>query len=332
MLVDPHDEKAISDALLRLVSDRNLWADCRRNGLRNIHLFSWPQHCRTYLGRIALCRMRHPQWKEESDVGQLDEEPQSDSLRDVNDLSLRLSIDDKLTANGSLDITETNHYKAVQNGDGHTVSDFKHELEKVRKEALPDENESYKTSSAEKSIASNGSVSYKVPCLRRKRKFVVIALDLYNTRGMPDHTLVQSIREIIRATKMNLFPRSPGFILSTALSLKETVEMLCAGELQCEFDALICSSGSELYYPASNAHEACNGALEPQFFADPDYATHIEYRWGGEGLKKTMAKLLNIEEAGEGTENTGDCAIIEDQANSNSHCLCYEVKEPSKVS
>lgn len=331
LLVDPHDQKGISEALLRLVSDRSLWAECRRNGLKNIHLFSWPQHCQTYLARIALCRMRHPQWKDEATInGQLDEDSEGDSLRDVNDISLRLSIDDKLPANGSLETMEA--HKAAQNGGAHgysIVSDFKHELEKVRKEALRDENDSYRTSSAEKSVTSNGSLVTKVPHLRRKRKFVVIAVDSYNACGRPDNTLVQIIREIINATKTNLFPRPPGFILLTALSLKDTVDMFRLGELKNDFDALICSSGSELYYPANNAHEA-NTALEPQLFADPDYSTHIEYRWGGEGLKRTMARLLNIEGV-EKIGNKGDCAIVEDHKNSNSHCLAYEVKDPSKV-
>ncbi|KAM1774412.1 hypothetical protein ACFX1R_045808 [Malus domestica] len=48
LLVDPHDQRSIVDALLKLVSDKQLWARCRQNGLKNIHLFSWPEHCKTY--------------------------------------------------------------------------------------------------------------------------------------------------------------------------------------------------------------------------------------------------------------------------------------------
>ncbi|KAI5058997.1 hypothetical protein GOP47_0025316 [Adiantum capillus-veneris] len=326
LLVDPHDEKSIADALLRLVTDRGQWVECRRNGLKNIHLFSWPQHCRTYLARIALCRMRHPQWKDESN-GDLTEEAASDSLRDLNDLSLKLSIDDKLTmTNGISEILQ----KAAENVDtAQIVSNFKHELEKVREDFLPDENEPFRSSSLGRVISSIDSSSNKVPSIRRKRVFVVIALDLYNEHGMPDHALVSSIKEIIKATKTTIFPRSPGFVLSTALSLRETGELLCAGDLQKEFDALICSSGSELYYPSStNAHESCNGGVDAQFFADPDYATHIEYRWGGEGLRKTMARLWNSDES---NEVKGESAVIEDVEYSNSHCLCYQVKEPSEV-
>eukprot|EP01018_Ginkgo_biloba_P035457 Gb_13184 [translate_table: standard] len=33
---------------------KNLWDECRQNGLKNIHLYSWPQHCRIYLSRARM--------------------------------------------------------------------------------------------------------------------------------------------------------------------------------------------------------------------------------------------------------------------------------------
>ena len=94
LLVDPHDQNAIAQALLKLVADKNLWQECRRNGLRNIHLYSWPEHCRTYLTRVAGCRLRNPRWLKDTpaDAGADEEEFLEDSM-DAQDLSLRLSID-----------------------------------------------------------------------------------------------------------------------------------------------------------------------------------------------------------------------------------------------
>ncbi|GMH20280.1 hypothetical protein Nepgr_022121 [Nepenthes gracilis] len=105
LLLDPHDQHAISDALLKLVSEKNLWNECRRNGWKNIHLYSWPEHCRTYLTRVAACRMRHPQWQTDTPMDEMtNEESLNDSLTDVQDMSLRLSIDaDKSSINGSVD-------------------------------------------------------------------------------------------------------------------------------------------------------------------------------------------------------------------------------------
>ncbi|MCH1922502.1 hypothetical protein L9G15_24135, partial [Shewanella sp. A3A] len=64
-------------------------------GLRNIQLYSWPEHCRTYLTRIAGCRIRNPRWLMDTpaDAAAEEEEALEDSLMDVQDLSLRLSID-----------------------------------------------------------------------------------------------------------------------------------------------------------------------------------------------------------------------------------------------
>ena len=53
LLVDPHDAAAVTEALLSLLADKARWAECRRNGLRNIHRFSWSHHCRLYLSHVA---------------------------------------------------------------------------------------------------------------------------------------------------------------------------------------------------------------------------------------------------------------------------------------
>ncbi|KAG5065959.1 hypothetical protein JHK86_009690 [Glycine max] len=52
LLIDPHDHKSIEEALLKLVADKNIWLECRKNGLKNIHRFSWPEHCRNYLSHV----------------------------------------------------------------------------------------------------------------------------------------------------------------------------------------------------------------------------------------------------------------------------------------
>ena len=63
ILVDPHNQNDIAEALYRLVSDKQLWAKCRQNGLDNIHRFSWPEHCKNYLSRVGTLKSRHPHGK-----------------------------------------------------------------------------------------------------------------------------------------------------------------------------------------------------------------------------------------------------------------------------
>ncbi|KAH9680643.1 putative sucrose-phosphate synthase 3 [Citrus sinensis] len=315
LLVDPHDQQAIADALLKLVSEKNLWVECRKNGWKNIHLFSWPEHCRTYLTRVAACRMRHPQWQTDTPVDEMAAEESSfnDSLKDVQDMSLRLSVDgDKSSLNGSLD------YTAASSGD--PVQDqVKRVLSKIKK---PDSDSNDKE--AEKKLLEN--VVSKYPMLRRRRRLIVIALDCYDSKGAPDKKMIQIMYDVFKAVRLDpQTARVTGFALSTAMPVSETIEFLNSMKIEAnEFDALICSSGGEMYYPGTYTEEG--GKL----FPDPDYASHIDYRWGCDGLKKTIWKLMNTTEGGENSKNSSS-PIQEDQKSSNAHCISYLIKDPSKA-
>ncbi|KAG6731180.1 hypothetical protein I3842_01G116700 [Carya illinoinensis] len=314
LLVDPHDDQAIASALLKLLSEKNLWNDCRKNGLRNIHLFSWPEHCRTYLTRVAACRMRHPQWQTDTPEDDMAaDESLNDSLKDVLDMSLRLSVDgDKSSLNGSLDL-------AVATGDPELQDRVKQVLSRIKKpESVPKDFEcSHK-------LLEN--VASKYPMLRRRRRLIVIALDCYDSNGAPEQNMIQIVQEIIKSVRLDSqTARVSGFALSTAMPMSETIEFLMSGNIQVnEFDALICSSGSEVYYPGTYSEE--DGKLLP----DPDYASHIDYRWGCEGLKKTIWKLINTSEGGENSYESSS-PIQEDVKSSNAHCISYLIKDPRKA-
>ncbi|CAI7837225.1 unnamed protein product, partial [Closterium sp. NIES-53] len=108
LVVDPHDANALASALLQLVADRTLWTDCRKSALANIHKYSWPQHCASLLTRVAQSRLRHPVWRAAALFDQVaagtthsNTGLQSESLRDIQDLSLRLSFDGKFWGGGS---------------------------------------------------------------------------------------------------------------------------------------------------------------------------------------------------------------------------------------
>ncbi|CAL1384492.1 unnamed protein product [Linum trigynum] len=312
LLVDPHDQYAIADALLKLVSEKNLWHDCRRNGWKNIHLFSWPEHCRTYLTRVAACRMRHPQWQTDTPFEECPAEQSSlnDSLKDVQDMSLRLSIDgfsssvDYLAASGERDIQDQ----------------VKNVMSRMKKP------ESISSNDNEPVKPETGLSKY--PLLRKRRRLIVIALDYYDNKGEPEGKMVKILQDIMKAIRMDsLFARVSGIAISTAMSLPETQAFLKSAKLQtAEFDALICSSGSELYYPGAYAEG--DGKLYP----DPDYATHIDYRWGCEGLKNTIWKLMNSPDQNGGPSKTGSSSPIEkDDKLNNTHCITYLIKDPSRV-
>ncbi|KAJ7980527.1 Sucrose phosphate synthase [Quillaja saponaria] len=314
LLVDPHDQHAIADALLKLLSEKNLWHDCRKNGWKNIHLFSWPEHCRTYLTRVAACRMRHPQWQTDTPGDEVAaEESLNDSLKDVQDMSLRLSVDgEKYSLNGSLDL-------AAAGGDNEMPDQVKRVLSKIKKpESDPRESEG-----GNKML---DNVASKYPLLRRRRRLIVIALDCYDRGGAPDRKMIRIVQNIIKAVRLDSqAARFSGLALSTAMPVSEAVEFLTSGSIQVnEFDALICSSGSEVYYPGTYTEE--DGKLLP----DPDYASHIDYRWGFDGLKKTIWKLMNTPEGEENSDQPAN-SIEEDLKSSNSHCISYLIKDPNKA-
>ncbi|XP_075516423.1 LOW QUALITY PROTEIN: putative sucrose-phosphate synthase 2 [Primulina tabacum] len=312
LLVDPHDQQSIADALLKLVSEKNLWHECRKNGWKNIHLFSWPEHCRTYLTRIAACRMRHPQWQTDCPADELAaEESLNDSLKDVQDMSLRLSIDgEKTSLNESLDITAAGSDPELQD-------QVKRVLRKMRRPESVAQDFDF-----DKKVTDLPS---KYPMLRRRRKLVVIALDCYDSKGFPDKKMIHIMQEIFKANKLDPHnAKMTGFALSTAMPIFELVEFFKSGSIKInDFDALICGSGSEVYYPGTYTEE--NGKLYP----DPDYASHIDYRWGADGLKKTIWKLMNSSE--DAKSGHSSIAIEHNAKSSNSHCLSYLIKDPSLV-
>ncbi|CAA6668386.1 unnamed protein product [Spirodela intermedia] len=274
LLVDPHDQKAIADALLKLVADKNLWTECRKNGWKNIHLFSWPEHCRTYLTRVAACRMRHPQWQVDTPLdGMPAEESLGDSLTDFQESSLRLSVDgEKISLNDP------------------------DELEKVAEEE------------DDPSSRARGDLLHRpqqVPLLRRRRRLFVIALDCYDDSGRPDRRMLQVIQEVFRAVKLDSqLARISGFALTTAMPISETVELLKSGRIRpAEFDALICSSGSEVYY--RNLH------LPPRGEEDD-----------GEADERPRRQLRRLPAA---------TVVDEDVQSSGPHCVSFFVNDCSSA-
>ncbi|XP_044485639.1 probable sucrose-phosphate synthase 3 [Mangifera indica] len=315
LLVDPHSKEDITDALLKLVSDRNLWHECRKNGWKNIHLYSWPEHCRTYLTRVAACRMRYPQWQTDTPLDEIPDEESflNDSLKDVQDMSLRLSVDgDKSSLNESLD------YKAAASGD--PVQD---QVTRVLSKIKKPESDSKDNKEVGKKTVDN--LMSKYPLLRRRRKLIVIALDCYDSKGAPEKKTAQIVQDMFKAVRSDAeLAKVSGFALSTAMGVSETMEFLKSEKIQVnDFDALICSSGGEVYYPDTYTEA---GKLSP----DPDYASHIDYRWGIDGLEKTIWKLLSTSDSGS-ESNQSSWVIEPDKKSSNAHCISFLIKDPSKI-
>ncbi|KAE8732804.1 Sucrose-phosphate synthase [Hibiscus syriacus] len=304
VLVDPHDQQSIADALLKLVSDKQLWARCRQNGLKNIHQFSWPEHCKTYLSRIAMCKPRQPQWQR-SDLGFENPEPNSpgDSLRDIHDLSLnlKLSLDgEKSEGTGTLD-SYLDSIDRKSNMENAYLKSSKGTIGGAEKASLVEK--------AEQIVSGN-----KCLAMRMRKYIYVIAVDCDSTSDIP--RIMKAVMDV--AGKESLV----GFILSTSLSISEVHSLLISGSISpLDFDAFICNSGGELYYPLTSSED--NTGLP--FMVDTDYQSHIEYRWGGEGLRKTLVRWATSV-----NDKNGEI-VSEDESRSTVHCYAFNVKEPELV-
>ncbi|GLT85307.1 hypothetical protein SLE2022_034990 [Rubroshorea leprosula] len=298
LLVDPHDQQCIADALLKLVSDKQLWTRCRQNGLKNIHLFSWPEHCKTYLSRIAICKPRQPQWQR-SDVGlgNSGSDSPGDSLRDIQDLSLNLKF--------SLD-GEKNEGMDIEENSSDQKSSLESAVSKLTKGAIEGVE---KAGSTEK--ADQNSVGNRFPALQRRKYIFVIAVDCDATSDFLETTKI--VMEITGKYS------SVGFILSTSLSISDIHSAMALAKINpSDFDAFICNSGSELYYPSSSSE-----ASELPFELDLEYQSHIEYRWGGEGLRKTLVRWA----ASVNEKNVDEGQIFEDKSGSTTYCYSFKVKD-----
>ncbi|KAJ3671590.1 hypothetical protein LUZ60_007669 [Juncus effusus] len=124
ILIDPHDSTAIYTALLHLLTNKSLWCDCRRSGLRHIRCFSWPHHCRVFLSHLfSLSLSSAPSFSLPGFPA-----PQIDSLsaESLRDLSLHFSTDslDLLAIDSVLDShrirrTETSNSSSLSFSPGH---------------------------------------------------------------------------------------------------------------------------------------------------------------------------------------------------------------------
>ncbi|XP_062078155.1 probable sucrose-phosphate synthase 1 [Humulus lupulus] len=310
LLIDPHDQHSIAEALLKLVADRQLWARCRQNGLKNIHLFSWPEHCKTYLSKIGSFKPRHPQWqRNDEDDGETSEsDSPGDSLRDIHDISLnlRFSMDgEKSGTSGNDNISESggsaDRSSRIENAVLAWSKGFSKETRRLGSMEKPDQNS-----------------SAKFPALRRRKHLFVIAVDCDSSTD-----LLETIKKVLEAAGKERSEGSVGFILSTSLTISEIRSFLAAGGLSPnDFDAFICNSGSDLYYSSLNSEDR-------PFVVDFYYHSHIEYRWGGEGLRKTLIRWATSL-SDKKSENEEQIVTASEQL-STDYCYAFKVQKPGKV-
>ncbi|KAK8655005.1 hypothetical protein V6N13_107597 [Hibiscus sabdariffa] len=157
----------------------------------------------------------------------------------------------------------------------------------------------------------------KFPALRRRKHIFVIAVDCDSTEDLLD-----TIRKIFEAMEKERAEGSVGFILSTFMTISEIHSFLISGGLNpSDFDAFICNSGSDLFYSTVNPEDG-------PFVIDFYYHSHIEHRWGGEGLRKTLVRWAGS--INEKAENEEHIVTAAEQLSAN-YCYAFQVKNSGLV-
>ncbi|KAB2635052.1 sucrose-phosphate synthase 4 [Pyrus ussuriensis x Pyrus communis] len=261
LLVDPHDQKAIEEALLKL----------------NIHRFSWPEHCQNYLSPVEHSRNRHRTTRLQ--ITPIPEEPLNESLKDVEDLSLRFSVEGDFKHNGELD-------------------------------AATRQRELIEAITRMSSSTSNVGATYGPG---RRQSLFVIAIDCYDQNGDGTQVFQEILVNVKKAAGLGYGQGRVGIVLLTGSSLQDIMKEFKGCQVNIEdFDALVCKSGSEMYYPWRD------------LAADADYETHIEYRWPGENVRSMVPRLARLEVGAEDD-------VVEYARSSSSRCYSYSVKPGAKT-
>ncbi|KAF2297249.1 hypothetical protein GH714_020020 [Hevea brasiliensis] len=116
----------------------------------------------------------------------------------------------------------------------------------------------------------------------------VIAADCYDCNGKSTVNFQEIIKNVMKAAGLCLGLGRIGFVLLTGSSLRETMEALKSCPVNIEdFDAIICNSGSEMYYPWRD------------MVADLDYEAHVGQTSGSRSYSyiiKPGAKTRKVDE------------------------------------
>ncbi|CAN6380989.1 unnamed protein product [Urochloa humidicola] len=311
LLVDPHDAAAITDALLSLLADKSRWLDCRRDGLRNIHRFSWPHHCRLYLSHLAATCDHPPAAAAAAGAHhhQLLRVPAAGGAGDGADIP-RASADDGSLSDSlrglSISIDASHDVKAAgiagAGGDSAAAAAAIMDALRRRRRDATDARPADSPRTAASGFAPG-----------RRQGLLVLAADCYGGDGAPDaEALKRAVRAALAASAAAGGGRL-GLVLATGMTVAEAAAALAScGADPAAFDALVCSSGAEVCFPWKK------GVDGGELAADEEYAGHVAFRWPGEHVRSAVPRLGAREEG-------AAAALAADEGASSAHCLAYSV-------
>ncbi|KAI7754709.1 hypothetical protein M8C21_009469, partial [Ambrosia artemisiifolia] len=171
---------------------------------------------------------------------------------------------------------------------------------------------------AQRTVSGEKTDQSKFPALRRRNHIFVIATDADNIKN-----LFENVKKIFKAVENEKNDGSVGFILATSLQMAEIHSYLVSSGLSpSDFDTFICINAADLYYSSSHSEDN-------PFVFDLYCHSHIEYRWGGEGLRKTLVKWASSIIDKKAQNKNEEHVVTEDESVSTNYCYAFNVQNPA---
>lgn len=262
VLVDPTNPHEIAEALLKILTNAQLWDDLSTSGVNRINAYSWPSHCVKYLKEIETEKERSERGRRSSMrntfSGSLDDlallERPSDTDGWLDDFDAPSSVD-VMTLSGSLSLDlpspRPNHHH-------------------IR---LPD------VLGLGEDRAPAGEVTAGLRVMQEK--YLVVLIDSMASLHQLAPVLSKKGRQMLGLG----VAKSLGLGVLSMYPWGRTCQMMSqVGVALQELAFLVTNNGSEIWYP--NGNEVSKAQLDEQ------YEHHIEYWWDKGAIKTVLAQCL----------------------------------------
>eukprot|EP00899_Mesostigma_viride_P015876 jgi/Mesvir1/2428/Mv22163-RA.1 len=310
-LVDPNDADQMGSALLKLITDTQLWLECRRNGLDNIGNYSWTAHCQHYLRTILRTAT------EEGPPGLGDK-----GLRRRRPMLRRKPLDRTLSGGES-------HHRSALSTDGDQRADGPG----AQGGSLQSHMRTY---------SDNGSAGHAGGFLEAAAaaaaahvdKLVVIAVDESEYDADAGTRSVVNALAALRGARRavadaRVAETRYGFAILTAAPAEDVAAAMGAQGIPLSTVVFIAGlSGSEVCYPTPQADEGespqAQGKLPP-LVHDSRYSARLAYRWDRECMLDSLTRYAQRARKGGADVSGMELFRLDDSITDDRSSLLYRL-------
>lgn len=286
VLVDPSDSTAVAEALLKIVTDSEVWDDYSSNGRNNIMAYSWPSHCAKYLRQLETEHQRATKALNlyQSYSASFDSAAMSAAIADIVEQYSPASA----APNGTTPPAAGAHSAfASLAANAAAATTMGLDIHHDRHSSLPllaSAGGGYTppllsplVSATTDDLSVPTSLVPEAPtaALRRRARYTVLAIDSAEAAA----ALAARLRAAPEALRVS---GDVGLGVTSVLSHRATLAALeAAGLSTSELDFIVSGAGSEIWYPSGD-----------KLVEDSGFEFHIDHIWDRLALKRTIARML----------------------------------------